>query len=63
MGNELPPKQEGRKQVLTGDGVGLIYRRIFVLVSLQRQVSAAQGSSVLCPGAHGRMLLLVQLLG
>lgn len=51
-GNELPPQQEGRKQVLTEDGVGLIYRRIFMLVLLRTaSVSCTGDPPSLCPGA------------
>lgn len=64
-GKELPPKQEGRKQLLTEDGVGLIYRRIFTLVLLRiASVSNTGGppSPVSWCSLAG-MLLVVQLLG
>lgn len=64
-GNELPPKQEGRKQVLSEDGVGLIYRRIFMLVLLRiASVNNREDPpSPVSRCSRVELLLVVQLLG
>lgn len=63
--NELPPEQEGQKQLLTKDGVWLIYRRIFMLVLLRIASVSSTGDppSPVSRCSLAGMLLVVQLLG
>lgn len=62
--NELSPKQEGRKQVLTEDEEGLIYRKILVLVLLRIASVNSTGDppSPVSWCSQVGLLLVVQLL-